>query len=251
METNYFIEVAYKGSKYSGFQKQLNAATVQGEIEKALEMVCRTSFNFTGSSRTDAGVHAKQNYFHVVTPFTITEKHIYQANAVLPNDIVIKSVTPVTAEKHSRFDAVNRRYEYTITQLKNPFLTDSAFFIPVGIDWTLMQTAAAFVQTQTNFESFCKRNVQVFTYECTLYRSEWIQREPHVWVYHVQGNRFLRGMVRALVATMLRVGKQQMTLTEFAQVFEAKNCALADFSAPPQGLCLCEVNYPSGYFTSV
>ena len=238
----YFIEVAYKGTNYSGFQKQQNANSVQAELEKALEIFYRQRFELTGSSRTDAGVHALQNFFHFDTDRVIDDGS-YNLNAILPDDIVAKRIFPVADDAHCRFDALSRQYHYYIYQDKDPFLQGRAYYVPYPIDMDLLQAAAAEIKNHTDFTSFSKRNTQVKTFECTIQQSEWIQ-EVNCLVYRVKANRFLRGMVKGMVGTMLLVAKKKITLDEFIAIIEAKDCTKADFSVSADGLFLVKVTYP-------
>ena len=238
----YFIEVAYKGTNYSGFQKQQNANSVQAELEKALEIFYRQKFELTGSSRTDAGVHALQNFFHFDTDRVIDDGS-YNLNAILPDDIVAKRIFPVADDAHCRFDALSRQYHYYIYQDKDPFLQGRAYYVPYPVDMDLLQAAAAEIKNHTDFTSFSKRNTQVKTFECTIQQSEWIQ-EVNCLVYRVKANRFLRGMVKGMVGTMLLVAKKKITLDEFIAIIEAKDCTKADFSVSADGLFLVKVTYP-------
>jgi tRNA pseudouridine38-40 synthase len=244
----YFIEVAYKGTAYSGFQIQQNANTIQAEVEKALHIYYRQVFELTGSSRTDAGVHAQQNYFHFDTALIIdihaAEKAIYHLNAILPIDIVVKSLKQVAENAHCRFNALSRSYEYSISQIKNPFAIDNAYHFPYSLDITALNTAASLLLTYSNFQSFSKKNTQVVTYDCTLSKSIWIQQND-LLQYQVTGNRFLRGMVRGLVGTMLHVGRGKYSLEKFKSIIENKNNVDVDFSAPAKGLVLKEVAFNS------
>lgn len=240
----YFLELAYKGTAYHGFQIQDNAPTIQLHIEKALFTLFKQPFELTGSSRTDAGVHALQNFFHFDAELDIHAKHLYNLNAILPNDIAVKSIQPVADTAHCRFDALGRAYHYYIYQQKQPFLNDRAWFYPYSLDLSLLNQAAALIKKHTDFTSFAKRNSQVFTHNCTIHVSEWIITADQQYVYHVQANRFLRGMVRALVGTMLKVGRGQLSLEAFEQIIIAKDCTKADFSTPPHGLFLAKVLFP-------
>lgn len=239
----YFIEVAYNGKNYAGFQIQDNAHTVQSEVEKALEVFFKQKFSLTGSSRTDTGVHALQNFFHFDSEIEIDQKKIYNLNAILPADIVIKNITPVADNAHCRFDASYRYYKYHIYQFKNPFIDDRAFYFPYTIDFELLKQAASVIPQYTDFTTFSKRNTQVKTFNCQLLKSEWLQ-ENDCWVYHVKANRFLRGMVRGLVGTMLQVGRGKLSLEDFKAVIETKDCSKADFAVPGHGLFLVEVGFP-------
>jgi tRNA pseudouridine38-40 synthase len=242
----YFIELAYKGANYSGFQIQQNANSIQAELTKALHIIFKASFELTGSSRTDAGVHALQNFFHFDTDALPEEKvlseRVYNLNAILPNDIVVKKIYEVAADANCRFDAKSREYQYYIYQHKDPFLEDRAFYYPYTLDIDKLNEAAASILNHTDFTSFAKKNSQVKTFDCTIIKSEW-RRENELLVYNVQANRFLRGMVRGLVGTMLKAGTGKIAINDFIKIIENKDAMQADFSVPPQGLFLCSVNY--------
>lgn len=242
----YFIEVAYKGTRYAGFQKQENANTIQAELEKALAVYCRTSFELTGSSRTDAGVHARQNFFHfdtdvfdAVMDFPKTAYHI---NAILPEDIVIRSIFPVEDQAHCRFDALFRRYEYRIYQEKDPFQQDMAYHYPYRLNRNILEETARELLNHTDFESFAKRNSQVFTHNCTIISSEWLFRKDH-FIYKVQANRFLRGMVKGLVGTMLKAATKGYSTEQFREIILSKDSSQAEFAVPSHGLTLVEVGF--------
>jgi tRNA pseudouridine38-40 synthase len=247
MMNRYFIEVYYKGTEYAGFQVQANAVTIQSELEKALKILLNNDVELTGSSRTDTGVHARQNYFHFDLPFHIDNTRTYNLNAILPADIAVRRIIKVDPECHSRFDAIAREYCYSVYRFKDPFLHDRAYYFPFSMDLELLKEASSVLLGTHDFTSYSKRNTQVKTFICTIERSEWVQNE-HLFQYRVKGNRFLRGMVRGLVGTMLRVGRGQMTIGEFRNVLNARDCSKADFSVPGKGLCLEKVVYPEGYF---
>jgi len=212
----YFLEVAYKGTDYSGFQSQENALTVQAEVEKAFSTLQRVPVVMTGSSRTDAGVHALQNFFHFDFEESLHPQFTYKINAILPDAIVVKSLRGVKADAHCRFDAVYRRYRYYLYNTKDPFKEDRAWFYPYPLNKELLQAAALILLEVDDFTSF---------------------------FYAVKGNRFLRGMVRALVSTMLLVGREKITLGEFKDIISVKDCTRASFVAPAHGLFLMEVGY--------
>jgi tRNA pseudouridine38-40 synthase len=240
--SRYFLELSYKGTAYSGFQVQDNAPTIQSEIEKALRTLFRQAFELTGSSRTDAGVHANQNFFHFDTEQVLIPKHIYNLNALLPQDIAVKAIYRVPETAHCRFDAVAREYKYFIYNSKDPFRNDRAWLFPYPLDIDLLQEGAGILTEYSDFTSFSKRNTQVKTFQCSVEVSEWYKEADNL-IYHVKANRFLRGMVRGLVGTMLKLGRGTITINEFRQVIEAKDCSRADFSTPPQGLFLDHVYY--------
>ena len=238
----YFLEVAYKGTGYSGFQVQQNALTVQGEIEKAFQTLFKTAVELTGSSRTDSGVHALQNFFHFDWPDIFHQKWIYNLNAILPPDIVVKSITKVCDGAHCRFDALSRTYHYHIYQYKNPFLADGSYYYPYSLDFEKLNSAAAILMTYTDFTSFSKRNTQVKTFNCSILQSEWVRSDDQ-FIYMVSANRFLRGMVRALTATMLKVGRGIISIESFRDIIEAKDCRKAFFDTPAHGLTLIKVAF--------
>lgn len=243
----YFLEVFYKGEDFSGFQVQKNAITIQSEVEKAFEIFFRKPVSLTGSSRTDAGVHALQNYFHFDWEDDFPEIALYNLNAILPRAIVVKSIRKVKEEAHCRFHAVSREYKYYIFSSKNPFLDDRAWHIPFTLDKELMKECAALIKKYTDFTAFSKRNTQVKTFQCSIIESTWVE-ENGCLVYQVKANRFLRGMVRGLVGTMIRVARGNMTFIEFQELISQQNQSTADFSAPAKALFLVHVAYPYELF---
>jgi tRNA pseudouridine38-40 synthase len=240
----YFIEVAYKGTAYSGFQVQQNAVTIQFEVEKALSIYFKQSFSLTGASRTDAGVHALQNFFHFDTEDSLDDsfKVVYSLNAILPRDIVIKKIFHVKDDAHCRFDAIWREYKYYLYCEKDPFLQDRAYYFPYKTDITLLKEAASLIMEHTDFTSFSKRNTQVKNFICNVYKSEW-NYEANTLVYNVQANRFLRGMVKGIVGTMLMLGMNKISLKEFNSIILNKDCTKANFSVPAHALFLVKVAY--------
>lgn len=239
----YFIDIAYKGTAYAGFQVQRNAGTIQGEIDRALSVLLREKIQTTGSSRTDAGVHARHNFAHFDTEVDLHPQFVYKINALLPRDIAINAVDPVDAEAHSRFDAVSRAYEYTVYTGKDPFLKEFGYFYPYRLHREVLQQAAMILQEYTDFTAFSKRNTQVKTFNCRIISSGWHFEEGRL-LYRVTANRFLRGMVRGLVGTMLLVGRNKLTMEEFREIIEGKDNTKVNFGVPPQGLFLTGVRYP-------
>jgi tRNA pseudouridine38-40 synthase len=244
----YFLELAYKGTAYSGFQIQETGVTIQSALTDALRTIFRQEFQLTGSSRTDAGVHAEQNYFHFDMDQGFTEKQVYNLNAVLPKDIAVKQVRMVKPESHCRFDAISRSYRYSINRSKDPFLTETAWLYPFRINKALLDEAAAILLEYTDFTSFSKRNTQVKTFNCSIELSQWVERDG-LLLYEVRSNRFLRGMIRGLVATMLKVARGTISIADLRMILEAKDCSKADFSAPAHGLCLTKVAFPVTVFS--
>lgn len=244
----YFLRVAYKGTNYSGFQIQQNANSIQREIENAFSTIQKEKISLTGSSRTDAGVHAFQNFFHFDFDSVIDSHLVYKMNAILPDDIAIIKLIFVNSTAHCRFDAISREYKYFIYRHKDPFLKERAYYFPYKLDIGAMQKAAEMIKSYDDFTSFSKRNTQVKTFICEIEESKW-DWEGDCLVYYVKANRFLRGMVRALVATMLQIGRGKMTIDEFNKLIEERNCMKARFGVPPHGLFLVAVNYPENYFS--
>ncbi|MGL6269351.1 MAG: tRNA pseudouridine(38-40) synthase TruA [Chitinophagaceae bacterium] len=245
--SRYFLELTYRGTRYSGFQVQDNANTVQSEVEKALSVLLRTRILCTGSSRTDAGVHSRQNYFHFDFTGEIKTGMEYRLNAILPADIAVRSLRKVHPEAHCRFDAIARRYEYVLHEQKDPFLEDRAWFYPYPLEQGVLEEVAGIVLNTTDFTSFAKRNSQVNNFSCEIRKSVWCKTATG-WVYLVEGNRFLRGMVRGLVGTMLQAGRGNITVERFKEIIISGDNQQADFSAPGRGLFLEAVIYRPDYF---
>ena len=247
MPQRYFLEVAYNGAAYSGFQVQKNAVTIQSEVEKAFYVLQKEKVEMTGSSRTDAGVHALQNFFHFDIEKALHQQFLYKLNAILPQDIVAKSVHKVSPQAHCRFAALSRTYRYFIYQNKNPFLQDRAYYYPYSLSQEKLQKAAEIILHTQNFQSFSKRNTQVKNFECNIIKSEW-QFNGEQMIYTIEANRFLRGMVRALAATMLQVGRSKISISQFQAIIKSGDCTKAKFNAPAHGLFLGQIKYPENIF---
>lgn len=245
--SRYFLELSYKGTAYAGFQVQQNEVTVQEEVEKALKIFYREDIELTGSSRTDAGVHALQNYFHFDFDGEIVDRNVYNINALLPGDIAIRRIVRMRDGAHCRFDAVWRQYAYTVYMKKDPFIADRAYYFPYTLDFGAMRAAAEVVRGIKEFEAFSKRNTQVKTFVCTIMESSWVD-EGERKIYRVRANRFLRGMVRGMVGTMLQVGRGKISVDRFREIIERGEQGEVDFSVPGYGLCLERVAYEEGYF---
>jgi tRNA pseudouridine38-40 synthase len=240
--SRYFLELAYKGTAYSGFQVQNNANSIQAELNRALQILFKHTFELTGSSRTDAGVHAHQNYFHFDTDQILSQKHVYNINALLPMDIAVRGIYPVPENAHCRFDAVAREYSYYIYRKKDPFMLDRGWLYPYPLDLTYLMQAAEILKEYNDFTSFAKRNTQVKTFLCNIEESEW-SCDGDALVYRVKANRFLRGMVRGLVGTMVKLTGTENRIAKFRSIIEGKDCTQANFATPPQGLFLQKITY--------
>ena len=246
--SRFFLEVAYDGQKHSGFQIQNNAPTIQGEINQSLEVILKGKIVTHGSSRTDAGVHAYQNFLHVDLETDEILKRVYNINAILPPSIVLRNVYKMTSDAHARFSATARSYKYVIYAQKNPFLKDFGYFYPFPINLEEMNVVAKSIVGRRDFSSFSKRNTQVNNFYCDIQEAEWSKAMDCI-VFEIKANRFLRGMVRGLVATMLKVGRGKISLADFEVILSRKSCGSADFTAPGRGLFLEKVHYPEGFFT--
>ncbi len=243
----YFIELAYDGTNYHGWQVQDNAISIQEVLNKALATILREPIETTGCGRTDTGVHATQLYAHFDSAKEKEEienpKFALGLNAILPNDIAIKRAIPVHQDAHARFDAVSRSYEYHIHFEKDPFKINKSWQLRDKPDITLMNAASSIIMEYTDFSCFSKSNTQTFTNNCKISRAEWVWVD-HCLVFHISADRFLRNMVRAIVGTMMMVGKKEITPDEVRAIIESKNRINAGVSVPACGLYLTAVKYP-------
>ncbi|MDN4165972.1 tRNA pseudouridine(38-40) synthase TruA [Cytophagales bacterium LB-30] len=245
-----FVDMAYKGSAYHGWQRQLNALSVQEVVEEALAKILPQATEIVGSGRTDTGVHASQQIFHVDVPEGLNpDKLQYQLNALLPFDLAIKSCRWVTPEAHARFDAVQRGYHYHIIRQKDPFRHGMAYHYITPLDVEKMNEAAELMCTKTDFECFSKVKTEVNTFLCTLFKAQWTEDNGNL-VFYVSANRFLRGMVRAMVGTLLEVGRGKLSLADFEAILDGKNRQEAGRAVPAEGLFLSEVRYPESIYLS-
>lgn len=244
----YFFQIAYKGTNYAGWQSQPNAVGIQKVVEDALSKLMRRKIDIVGSGRTDAGVHCEQQFFHVDIEKEL-DTHLFEGriNAFLPKDISIISIHKVKPEAHARFGAIERSYEYRVTLKKNPFLEGLALHYFKSLDLQTMNKAAALLKGSHDFESFSKVKTDVNNFRCEIKKAEWIH-QGDILIFHITANRFLRGMVRALVGTLLDVGASKLTVEEFDVIFHAKDRKKAGMNAAPYGLFLTNVKYPASLF---
>lgn len=241
----YFIECSYRGTNYSGWQIQENAHTVQAEIENGLSILLNKPIAITGSSRTDAGVHAVQQVAHFDTENDSLnpENLAYRLNKILPFDISIKSIYPVKEDYHCRFEATSRKYQYRISALKSPFQKGLYYEFNRDLNIELMNKASQKLFQYLDFECFSKIKTDVNTFNCTIMEASWEPIENDMLVFHIKANRFLRGMVRAIVGTLLEVGAGKLSVEDFEQIILSKNRKKAGRAVPAEGLFLMEVNY--------
>lgn len=242
----YVLDISYHGKAYAGWQRQINANTVQEELEKAMATLLRQPISTLGAGRTDAGVHARQLIVHFDYEGALPTNFFYGVNGVLPHDIAVhRLLQPTDEEFHARFDALSRTYEYHLVRQKTPLSYGVSFWVRQELDFVAMNKAARSMANYTDFASFCKAHGDNKTTLCNLSHAYW-EKQGDIWVFHIKANRFLRGMVRAVVGTLLEVGKRKMTVKGFQQIIEGKDRKLAGANIAAEGLFLTEVTYPEG-----
>lgn len=241
----YFLKLAYNGANYHGWQSQPNAESVQECIEKALSMVLREPIAITGAGRTDAGVNAAVMYAHfdVNEPLKDTTTLVMRLNSILGKDIAIYDVFSVHGDAHARFDATARTYKYFVHTEKSPFLYPFSWKSTCKLDFDLMNEAAELLKGYTDFTSFSKLHTDVATNNCKITHARW-EQEGGQWVFTITADRFLRNMVRAIVGTLVDVGRGKLTIEQFCQVIEKKDRCSAGTSMPGNALFLWKVEYP-------
>jgi tRNA pseudouridine38-40 synthase len=243
----FFLEIAYDGTAYHGWQIQPNAIAVQEKLNHALFTFLREEIETIGAGRTDTGVHAKQLYIHFDSENNVLTENPFRAiqgiNSLLPYDISVQRIIPVAADAHARFDATERSYEYHLHSHKNPFLINKSWLLRDVPDLAKMNEAAKYLLGTKDFECFSKSNTQVFTNICTIKEAKWEQSGEH-FVFHVTADRFLRNMVRAIVGTLLEIGVKGKPISYIQEVLESKSRSKAGVSVPAHGLYLTRVIYP-------
>lgn len=246
---HYFIELSYDGAAYCGWQRQPATPTVQGTLEKALSTLLREEVETVGAGRTDTGVNASYYtaHFDCSNPVADCDKLTYKLNLILPPDIAVSAVTAVGESAHARFDAVEREYTYYISQRKNPFRRFSAWLYYVPLDVERMNRAAESLLRHDDFTSFAKLNSNNKTNICRVTRAEW-RREGDMLVFTIRADRFLRNMIRAIVGTLVDVGRGRYTPEEFERILTARDLSLSSGGAPAKGLFLSDVVYPENIF---
>ncbi len=242
----YFLYLSYNGTRFSGWQRQPEALSVQEQVETVLETILRRPVEIVGCGRTDAGVHASFYVAHVDFDGDFPAAFLQRANKLIGPDVYLQKLEPVDPEKHARFDAYLRSYAYHITFVKNPFGRETEWFYPYSkenLNFEAIQEAAALLLQFEAFEPFCKTQSDATTMRCQLARSEWLF-EGDKAIFYITSNRFLRGMVRLIVGMCLLVGGDQLTLEEVRRSLETQTPLRKNYSVPPTGLFLTEVKYP-------
>ncbi|MDP5201676.1 tRNA pseudouridine(38-40) synthase TruA [Flavobacterium sp. DG2-3] len=239
----YFIQFAYNGTHYHGWQIQPNASSVQETLNKAFSVLLNETISIMGAGRTDSGVHASEMYGHFDTEKTLDiPVLIHKLNSYLPKDIAIFDIILVHDDAHCRFDATKRTYEYHINTVKNPFLQELSWYVTQKLDVELMNEAAQLLLKHTDFECFSKVHTDVNTFDCTIFEAYWKQENGKL-VFTISANRFLRNMVRAIVGTLINIGLKKISLIDFENIIASKSREKAGFSVPAHGLYLTKIVY--------
>lgn len=246
--SRYLFEISYNGTHYAGWQSQNNATGVQAVVENALSKILREEIKIVGSGRTDTGVHCEQQFFHIdiEKPFE-TPNLLLRLNSFLPKDIAIQSVRKIKTTASARYDATERTYRYRITRKKNPFLDGLAWHYFKPADIQTMNKAAALLVGEHDFECFSKVKTDVNHFLCNIKKASW-KEEGDELEFMITANRFLRGMVRAIVGTLLDVGSGKTSMKEFQAIVHSRNRRKAGANVPAHGLYLMKVKYPSSIF---
>ncbi len=244
----YFLDLAYKGTNYHGWQIQKNAASVQETINQALSTILQEKAECTGSGRTDTGVHATQQIAHFDTNVSLDVVDFqYKLNVLLPFDIAVNNILPVREEAHARFDATLRSYTYFIHSKKDPFKVGSSYFYSQHLNIDLIYEAIEVLKNTRDFQAFSKVKTDVKTFECEIFDMSWETSEDgHRFV--VSADRFLRGMVRALVGTLLDIGLSKTRPEDLKIILKSGNRSMAGRAVPPEGLFLAKVDYPESIY---
>lgn len=245
----YFIYLSYDGAAYHGWQVQPNAVTVQQCLEEALTTLLRVPTQVVGAGRTDAGVNAALMVAHVDFASSVDVPHlVYKLNRILPPDIAVKTLRRVKDDAHARFDAISRKYHYRVVTCKSPFVRRYACRVQPDIDFALMNRAAEILYEYTDFTSFSKLHTDVKTNNCRVMRAVWSRVGENEWLFEIKADRFLRNMVRAIVGTLLQVGRGKLSLEGFRAIIENKERGEAGDSAVGEALFLVDVEYPDEIF---
>jgi tRNA pseudouridine38-40 synthase len=252
----YFLTLSYNGREYNGWQVQDNTPnTVEQVLEEKLSMLLKEDIDLIGCGRTDAGVHAR-NYvahFDTNTADLISNKAhwIYKFNTVLPAGIAVSDIRKVRESAHARFDATARMYYYFISRKKDPFRDEYTWYVYGDIDFEIMNKAAEQLLGKHDFTSFSKLHTQTKTNICTISKAVWQKYGEEEWRFTITADRFLRGMVRAIVGTLVMVGKSKMTINDFSNIIKAMDRQKAGNNAPANALFLTGIHYPETVYSEL
>lgn len=243
----YFLELAYFGKAFHGWQRQPNALSVQEVVENALSTMLQEKIEITGAGRTDAGVHAEQIFAHFDVGRALQDQFIFRLNALLPKDIAAVNIFKVHEAAHARFDALNRSYEYRVVTRKDVFAIDSAYHVQRALNLNAMNLAAGILKDYSNFKCFSRSRTDVKTYNCKIDHAYWEEKEGKLF-FRIKADRFLRNMVRAIVGTLLEVGLEKIEVQQLHEIIKSGNRSEAGASVPAHGLFLTGVEYPESIF---
>jgi len=240
----YFVTFSYDGTRYHGWQIQPNGDSVQAQLQRALSLLLRREIIVTGAGRTDAGVHARMMVAHFdIDDETDGRQLAYKLNKLLPRDIAVAKVERVADDLHARFSATSRMYRYYLHTAKNPFLSNTSCEIHYPLDFNKMNEAAKVLMEYEDFGAFCKAHADVKTTLCHVTVAEWHQMSPTTWYFEIRANRFLRNMVRAVVGTLVDVGRGRVSIEDFRKIIEGKKRTEAGESMPAHALFLEDITY--------
>ncbi len=239
----YFMRLAYNGTGFSGWQVQPRETTVQGVIEDALSKVLRQRVGITGAGRTDTGVNARMMVAHFDCDTPLPDGLVRSLNAMVGRNIAIDDIWQVADDAHARFDATERTYHYYACTRKSPFLYPLTWQASPHLDFEAMNAAATYLIGRKDFTSFSKLHTQVKTNICDVRHARWEQCAPDMWCFEITADRFLRNMVRAVVGTLVEVGRGKLSPDGLADIIDKKDRCSAGTSMPPQALYLWEIKY--------
>ncbi len=255
--TRYFVTLSYDGTRFHGWQIQPNGISVQEELQRGLSLLLRQEVTVTGAGRTDAGVHARMMVAHFDCATSLLpeiwkkdgaldgRQLAYKLNRLLPQDIAVERIVQVAPDMHARFSALARTYHYYIHKFKSPFLSRYSCEMHFSLDFQLMNEAARMLLDYDDFGAFCKSHADVKTTLCHVTKALWSETAPGEWMFEITANRFLRNMVRAVVGTLVEVGRGRLSLDEFRRVVEGKRRTDAGESMPAHALFLERIDYPA------
>jgi len=247
--SRYLLAFSYDGGSFHGYQIQPNATTVQSVLQDKLSLLLGETLEIVGSSRTDTGVHAHEQFAHFDLPDgkRVKENWVFRLNRMLPDSLAVRGIYKVADDFHARFAALSRTYEYRISPLKSPFNSAYSYRFSVDLDVDAMNQAAALFFQHIDYQCFSKVKTEVTTFNCTILQANWAIRGDEL-VFTIQGNRFLRGMVRAVVGTLLEVGQGRLSKKQLQEILDSKDRCKAGRAVPAHGLHLLKVEYPSSTF---
>ena len=243
--SRYFVTLSYDGTRYHGWQIQPNGDSMQARLQEALSTLLRTTVGVTGAGRTDTGVHARMMVAHFdwEGESLDCQQLAYKLNRLLPYDIAVSKVEPVSDDMHARFSATSRMYRYYIHTTKDPFQKAYSCEIHYPLDFAKMNEAARILMTYEDFGAFCKSGADVKTTLCQVTNAAWVQTSSTTWYFEIRANRFLRNMVRAVVGTLIEVGRGRLSLEDFKKVIEGKRRTEAGESMRGNALFLEDIVY--------